>query len=178
LGAEFVALTYLKEMETVAAEAGLGLSIDIKSFVNRDGTVDAELRLSELPDEWKLEDGGPLISEFLSQIFELLGVIKGTEDGGRFWVSVGFRFGPSNEAEIGELVELYKRHRGLFQIASYPVSAEFASGLQNAVAASGTMATTLGERRGLYPAVVIVRLTWMPSGQNPSRYKGEKGGGI
>jgi hypothetical protein len=165
-------------MEIEVARAGLGLVTDIKSFVNRDGTVDAELRISDLPDEWKVEDGGPFISEFLSEIFQQLGTLKDTDDGGRFWVSVGFRFGPSNESEIGELAELYKRHRGLFQIASYPVSAALASGLQNAVAASGTMATSLGESRGLYPAVVIVRLTWMPSGQNPSRYKGEKGGGL
>lgn len=151
--------------------------MSVRSFVNRDWTMDAELRISNLPEEWKTLDGVPAMMEFLSIALEDMGLLGMTPDGGAFWMSIGVRFGASNEAEIGELAEIYKRHRGMFQIASYPVSMSYAGGTQNAVVAIGNMTKALMDKRGKPPTVIFIRIMWMPKGMTPSRFKGEKGGG-
>jgi hypothetical protein len=153
-----------------------GVDLGLKTFINVDHTVDGEIRISDIPEDWRTEEGIPEVMALLSQILRQLGVIAPGEEGGAYWISIGVRFGPQNDAEVGDLAELYKRYRGMFQIASYPTDAGQRSGEQNAIVAFGHIVRSLMERRGLPPAVVFVRLTWMPDGNRPGHFKGEKGG--
>ncbi len=151
--------------------------MDLKTFINADGTVDGELRLGNLPEEFRTEDGIVVLEKILSQTFRKVGVIEIGDEGGGYFISLGVRFGPQNDAEIGELAEMYKRHRGLFQVAAYPTMATEAAGLQNNVVGMGAIAKSLMSKRGILPSVIIVRFTWTPDGTRPERYQGEKGGG-
>lgn len=152
-------------------------SLAIKTFINADGSVDGDLRITEIPELWRTEEGFPAMAEFLSKLLTRLGTISASKDGGRFFISLGVRFGPRDMSEIENLAALYKRFRGLFQVASHPLDASFKSGLQNAVASLSAIVKSLMEKRGLPPAVIFIRITWMPSGMTPGRYEGEAGGG-
>lgn len=155
-----------------------GLELSIRSFINADGSVDAELRAGNLPDEWREEDGTPALMAFFSQLLRVAGTLEPGPELGRYWISIGVRFGPQNESEVGELAELYKRHRGMFQVASHALQADMKSGLQNAVVSIGTIIKSLQSKRGLIPSVVFIRITWLPvADTRPHRYEGEKGGG-
>ena len=154
-----------------------GLELSLKTFINVDGTVDGEIRIADLPDDWRSEEGIPELMEFLSQILRAAGTLTPGIEQGAYWVSIGVRFGPQNDAEVGDLAEMYKRYRGMFQVASYPLDASSVSGLQNAIVAFGMIVRSLMEKRGLPPAVVFIRYTWMPDGSRPGRFTGEKGGG-
>jgi len=153
------------------------VSLAIKTFINADGTVDGDLRISDVPELWRTEDGFPTMAAYLSALLIRLGTLPASQDGGRFFISLGIRFGPRDIGEIENLAALYKRFRGLFQVASHPLDASFKSGLQNAVAAMSAFVKSLMSKRGLPPAVVFIRITWMPSGMTPGRYEGEAGGG-
>ena len=154
-----------------------GADLGLKSFINQDGTVDGEVRASGLPEEWRTEEGRAELEEFLSDAMTEGGVLVPGEEQGGYWLSVGVRFGPQTDAEVGDLAEMYKRFRGLFQVATYPVDASLRAALGNAVVGVGLMIKSLIEKRGLPPSVVFVRVTWTPTGERPSRYEGEKGGG-
>lgn len=161
-------------LEGVVA-AQLGLDTGVKSFINQDGSVDGEVRIGNLPDDWRVPDGLPQLKEFLSTLLRQVGDLKPGPEGGAYWISIGVRFGPNNESEIGELAELYKRHRGLFQVASYALDASIQSAAQNAVVAIGEIVKAIMTRRGLPPSVIFIRYTWTPDGVRPHRYTGESG---
>lgn len=154
-----------------------GADLGLKSFINQDQTVDGEVRASGLPEEWRTEEGRAELEEFLSDAMTEGGVLVPGEEQGGYWLSVGVRFGPQTDAEVGDLAEMYKRFRGLFQVATYPVDASLRAALGNAVVGVGLMIKSLIEKRGLPPSVVFVRVTWTPTGERPSRFEGEKGGG-
>lgn len=161
-------------MDSVArfvADVDLGL----RTFINADLTVDGELRISQLPDDWRTPEGIPEVMALLSSILRDIGVLVPNDEGGAYWISIGVRFGPQNDAEVGDLAEMYKRYRGMFQVASYPTDAGAVSGAQNAIVAFGAIVRSLMDKRGLPPAVVFVRITWTPDGTRPHRYGGEKG---
>lgn len=161
-------------MDAVAAVVA-DVDLGMRTFINADLTVDGETRIAQLPDEWRTPEGIPAVMELLSQILRQIGILVPGEEGGAYWISIGIRFGPQNDAEVGDLAEMYKRYRGMFQVASYPTTAGDPSGLQNPIVAFGMIVRSLMEKRGLPPAVVFVRLTWTPDGQRPGRYGGEKG---
>ena len=154
-----------------------GLDLGLKTFINADLTVDGELRMATLPDDWRTAEGIPEVMALLSQILRRIGVLTPGEEQGAYWISIGIRFGPQNDSEVGDLAEMYKRYRGMFQVASYPTDASMVSGGQNAIVAFGSIVRALMEKRGLPPAVVFVRVTWTPDGIRPGQFKGEKGGG-
>jgi hypothetical protein len=152
-----------------------GMDVGLKTFINADGSVDGEVRMGGLPEDWRVPDGLVFLKEFLSTLLRQAGDLVPGDEGGSYWISIGVRFGPSNESEIGELAELYKRHRGLFQVASYALDAGIASAAQNAVVAIGDIIKSIMEKRGMPPTVIFIRYTWTPDGTRPHRYAGESG---
>jgi len=161
------------------AQLQSGLDMAVQSFINADGSVDGELTIRNLPEEWRTEAGfGYLIATMSSAFRTFVPFGAKPEMGGAFWCSFGIRFGPQNEAEIGELYHLYKRHRGLFQIGTYPTPAWGAGAIQIALTADTTglkaMISSLMKKRGLPPSVIMVRFIWTPDGKRPGHYRGEK----
>jgi hypothetical protein len=158
-----------------------GLDMAIQSFINTDGSVDGELRIANLPDEWRTARGVADLIATLSGAFASFRPFPALPSmGGKFWVTFAMRFGPQNETEIGELADLYKRFRGLFQIGTYPTPAWNIGPIQSALTSPGdnqglrAMITSLQEKRGYPPTVILVRFVWTPDGSRPSHYKGEK----
>jgi hypothetical protein len=151
------------------------LEASMKTFVNADGTVDGEVRMGGLPDEWRTLEGLVELKVFLSKLFLKIGPIEPETEGGKYWISIGVRFGPQNETEIGELAELYKRYRGLFQVSSYALEASYPSALQNSIVSIGAIIQSIIQKRGMPPMVIFIRVTWTPDGERPHRYKGESG---
>jgi hypothetical protein len=162
----------------IAAE-GAGLVMGVQTFINADGTVDGELRVEGLPDDWRAPGAHTLIVEFLSRVFRYFEVFPSRPKmGGAFWLSFGVRFGPQNESEIGELEELYKRHRGLFQVGTYPCPAWGAGAIQNVLTdfkvGLRAMLEGLMEKRGMPPTVILIRFIWTTDDKRPAHYQGEK----
>ena len=172
-------------METIAT-LELGLSMGIQSFINADGTVDGELRIANLPPEWRDQAGLAELTATLSSAFLTFRVFDGHPPmGGSFWFSVAVRFGPQNEAEMSELADLYKKNKGLFQIGTYPTRADHATPLQLCLTDDRQglrgMMEALAVKRGLPPTAVLIRFMWGPDwspergGIRPGHYIGEKG---
>jgi hypothetical protein len=153
------------------------LALAVKSFINSDGTVDGEIRIGELLEYWRTAEGIPDLMAFLSSVLTAVGTLVPAGEGGRYWISIGVRFGPQTDAERGDLAEMYKRYRGMFQVASYALDLGLRGGIANAIIAFEMIVKSLMEKRGLPPAVVFVRYTWTPDSARPGRYEGEKGGG-
>lgn len=152
------------------------LAVAVKTFINQDGSVDGELRMDNLPDEWRTRRGLPFMVESLTN---MLRVFKPFDEkpafGGKYWISIGVRFGPSNETEAGELADVYKRFRGLFQVGTYYGPAWITSRILQSVAIGmKTMIEGLEDRRGLPPASILIRFVWTPDGVRPGRESGEK----
>lgn len=156
---------------------GLDLTLALKTFINVDMTVDGEVRIGELPELWRTEEGLTDLMAFLSRVLKAAGTLVPGDEGGRYWISVGVRFGPQTDAERGDLAEMYKRYRGMFQVASYSLDLGMKGGIMNAIIAFEMIVKSLMEKRGIPPAVVFVRYTWTPDGTRPGRYDMEKGGG-
>jgi hypothetical protein len=140
----------------------MGLNMSMQTFVNSDGTVDGELRISGLPREWRDPDGLPELIATFSNAFQTFRVFdRNPTMGGSFWFSVAVRFGPENETEMGELAELYKRHKGLFQIGTYPTRADHSSPIQLCLTDDRMglrgMIGGLEEKRGLPPTSILIR---------------------
>jgi hypothetical protein len=163
-------------MNRIAAESP-ELSLTLKSFINIDMTVDGEIRIGELPELWRTEEGFPELMAFLSRVLTAVGVLVPGKEGGRYWISIGVRFGPQTDAERGDLAEMYKRYRGMFQVASYSLDLGMRGGIANAIVAFEMIIQALMEKRGIPPAIVFIRYTWTPDGSRPGRFEGEKGGG-
>jgi len=153
------------------------LSLLVSTFINADGTVDGELRCGNLPEHWRDITTDLSIIADLSMIFQSFRVFP--EDppmGGKFWFTIGVRFGPQNEMEVGELAELYKRFRGLFQIGTYPARAWEMGHIQNAIALGlRAMLEGLADKRGLPPSVILIRFSWIPDGKRPGHFEREGG---
>jgi len=164
-------------MESIAAIVP-GLDIAIKSFINTDGTVDGELRMGSLPEEWRTGDGVLEAIAMLSEIFRSFRVFDEIPTmGGKFWVSFGVRFGPQNETELGELAKLYKHFRGMLQTGTYPAEAWHPTPIQEALTVG--LRTIIGgilDHHGIPPSVLLVRFIWIPDGTRPGRYDDEMGG--
>jgi len=163
-----------------------GLSMGIQSFINADGTVDGELRIANLPPEWRDQSGLAELTATLSSAFVTFRVFdRHPPMGGSFWFSVAVRFGPQNEAEMSELADLYKKNKGLFQIGTYPTRADHATPLQLCLTDDRQglrgMMEALAVKRGLPPTAVLIRFIWGPDwspergGLRPGHYRGEKG---
>lgn len=151
----------------------------VQTFANRDGTVDGELRIANLPQEWRTPGGARLLVATLSEAIRAVAVFDRVPAmGGGFWASYGIRFGPQNETEVGEMIELYKRHRGMFQIGTYPTQAWGMGALQIALVGDNVglraMLEYLMKKRGLPPTQVLIRFIWTPDGKRPGHYRGEK----
>ncbi len=150
-----------------------GLDVSIKTFINQDGTVDGEIRIADLPDDWRSSTEGLVnLNAFLVDVMSMVGPI--TEEGS-YWVAFGVRFGPSTEAEAGDLAELYKRFRGLFQAATHSTPADSLPSIKtNITNGLVVIVRALMEKRGLPPAVVFIRFTYSPNAHRPQRYEGER----
>jgi hypothetical protein len=163
-----------------------GLSMGIHSFINADGTVDGELRIGNLPNEWRSPRGLTELVATLSNAFSSFRAFdKAPSMGGSFWFSVAVRFGPQNEAEMSELADLYKKNKGLFQIGTYPTRADHLTPLQMCLTDDRRglrgMIGALAVKRGLPPTAILIRFIWGADwspergGLRPGHYKGEKG---
>ena len=95
--------------------------------------------------------------------------------GGAFWISCGLRFGPKSEAEVEEMAKFYKRFRGLFQVGSYPTTAQALPAILNNVLAIRYLIERVWARRELPPAQLLVRIVWTPTNVKPGRFAGEEG---
>jgi len=150
------------------------LDTDIKSFINRDSTVDGELRLRNLPDEWRTVEGMPLLVAFLSEDVRAVGAMH-SRPPGAFWISFGLRFGPKDRHEVEEMAKFYKRFRGLFQVGAYHTSAESLPAILNNVIAIRHLVERVMVKRDLPPVQLLVRIVWTPDGKRPGRFAGEEG---
>jgi hypothetical protein len=148
-----------------------GTDMAIKSAINADWTVDGELRVDDLPDELRTMGGMLEIISLLSEAFRAFRPFPEVPDmGGKFWVSFGVRFGPSNETEIGDLAGLYKRFRGLFQTGSYPAMAWNLPSIQMGIAGGlKTIFTGIARKMGVPPATILIRFVWTPGPMQPWR---------
>jgi hypothetical protein len=170
----------LDELQAAIDRVERGLDMSWQTFVNADGTVDGELTVRNLPEDWRTELGVRMLVATLSAALrELVPFPSRPSMGGAFWVSFGIRFGPQNEAELGELAELYKRHRGLLQIGTYPMLASISGAIQVALTGDRVgmraMIESLMRKRGLPPTVILIRFIWTPDGKRPGHYQGERG---
>jgi len=153
-----------------------GLDMSVKSFINADGTVDGELRLRELPDQWRTVDGMPDLVAALSEAVRAMGAFaRGGPEGGAYWISYGFRFGPKNMREIEELAKYYKRFRGLFQVGLHHTTAESLGAILNNAMTVRSLVESLWHKRDLPPAQLLIRVVWTPDGVRPGRFAGEEG---
>ena len=159
-----------------------GMDMAIKTFINADGTVDGELRIGNLVPDWQGEDGSGWMVAALSEMFRAFPLFdKEPAMGGRFWISFGVRFGPQNDADLGELAELYKRFRGMFQTGSYPSPADDPVRLQLALVGLKTIMDGVMREHGLSHAVALIRFIWTFKEdkkkriEQPGRYKDEMG---
>jgi hypothetical protein len=156
------------------SESGLGISV--KTFINADSTVDGELRVSDLPDEWRTFDGIPSIISAISECLRGAGAFP-TDPfvGGAFWVSFGLRFGPKNMDEILEWAKEYKRFRGLLQVGAHHTTAQNLSAMLNNALALRMFIDRVWVKRSLPPAQILIRFVWTPTKVNPGRFSGEEG---
>ena len=161
-----------------------GLDMAIQTFINGDGSVDGELRINRLPDRWRMPRGLPELIAALSSAFQTFPVFeKAPSFGGGFWATFGVRFGPQNETEVGEMADLYKRFRGLFQIGTYPTPAWNSGPIQMTITDDKvglrSMIRSLEAKRGIPPSSILIRFLWGPewaynSRLRPGHYKDEK----
>jgi hypothetical protein len=176
------------EAEILAKLAGLmgmvgtmveGSDVAVKSFINADGSVDGELKVAELPDELRSEEGAAELVATLSEVFRAFRPFPASPPmGGKFWVSFAMRFGPQNETEVGKLAEIYKRFRGLYQVGTYPAAAWHPTPIQLALATGlKTIVEGVARKQGFPPSVILIRFTWTPDGRRPGHVAGEGGGG-
>lgn len=179
LSAEALMQDKLGTLMTLLVGIEPGLDTAIKSMVNADGTVDAELRIGNLPSEWRSIEGLPLIVSALSEALRGMGAFPSEPTmGGAFWISFGVRFGPSSQKEILQFARIYKRFRGLLQIGVHYTSADALTGMLNNAAGIRMLIERLWQRRDLPPVQLLVRVTWTPKAgreQRPARYAGEEG---
>jgi hypothetical protein len=163
-------------METVKAVIP-ELDLAVKTFINADGSVDGELRMGKLPEEWRSSEGILEGIALLSEVFRSFRVFDESPSmGGKFWISFGVRFGPQNDTELGRLAELYKRFRGMLQTGTYPVQGWHATPIQNSLAIGlRTIIDGFMNKHGLPPSVILVRFIWIPDGTRPGRYQDELG---
>lgn len=121
----------------------------------RDGTVDGELAI-HVPRGWSEDD-------LYREVLEALGQNPG-HIGPGYWISVGQRY------TIKEGDEVYRRHKGMNEIATYYA----------AMTRRGMIAATLGAARDLMApgarekyhrkaAMVFVRFHWNPDRAKPQR---------
>ena len=152
------------------------LTVGVKSFVNKDGTADAELRVGNLPDEWRTVDGLPFIVAAISEALRGAGALPVKPPmGGAFWISFALRFGPKDLAEIQEFAKNYKRWRGLLQLGAYHTTAQSLPAMLNNALALRMFISRLWERHNLPPLQLLIRLVWTPIKVNPGRLPGEEG---
>jgi len=152
------------------------VSTGVKTFVNQDGWVDGELRVTELPDRWRRVSGLLTMITVLSEVFRAWRVFpKDPEFGGKFWISFGVRLGPKDFSEIEDMAARYKRHRGLCQIGTY-FGGAWAPGLVQANLAVGFRTAVEGfeDKYGYPPREILVRVVWSADGTRPGRYEGER----
>lgn len=164
-----------------------GMDLAIKTFANADGTVDGELRVGNLPEDWRTEDGLLEMVSSLSVVFESFRPFdKDPPMGGRFWISFGVRFGPQNDAEMEDLAKLYKRFRGMLQTGTYPTPAWHLSAILNSLVVENqgfrVIVNGLMNHYGIPPTVILIRFIWTQArgkgGEviRPGRYADEIGG--
>ena len=174
--ADELILSKLGVMMGALVDAYPGLDVGVKSFVNADGTVDGELRMRDLPDEWRTVDGMPDLVAALSDAVHVMGAFPTRPTmGGAFWVSFGLRFGPKDLREVEEMAKAYKRFRGLFQVGAYHSPASVLSAILNNALTIRHLVETMWEKRDLPPVQLLVRVVWTPDGQRPGRFAGEEG---
>jgi histone H1/5 len=176
LAAEALSLQKLSRFQDTIVIIEPEIDVGLKSFVNSDGTVDAELRLRNLPDLWRTLEGQPSLGSALSEAVRVMGAFpRQPSMGGAFWVSFGVRFGPKNEAEVEMMAKFYKRFRGLFQVGAYHTTASAVPAILNNAATVRSLVESIWDKRDLPPAQVLVRIVWTPDGQRPGRFQGEGG---
>ena len=174
--AEFMSLTKLGTMQDTLEIIEPGLDMGLKSFINADGTVDIELRLRNLPDEWRTPEGMPALVGALSEAIRAMGAFPRYPGfGGAFWVSFGLRFGPKDESEIAQMASFYKRHRGLLQVAAYHTPASAVPAILNNAVVIRSLVESIWEKRNLPPLQILARIVWTPDGKRPGRFAGEGG---
>ena len=179
IAAESLMQARLMELLDLVSLVEPGLDMSVQTMANEDGTVDGELRISNLPGDWREPGGAAMMAAVLSSAFRTWDLFPAKPPmGGAYWVTFGVRFGPQNEAEVGELAELYKRFRGLFQVGTYPTPAWISGSIQVALTTDNTslksMVRSIVEKRGYPPSVLLVRFVWTPDSSRPGHYKGEK----
>ena len=176
LAAEALSLQKLSRFQDTIVVIEPEIDVGLKSFVNSDGTVDAELRLRNLPDLWRTLEGQPSLGSALSEAVRVMGAFpRQPSMGGAFWVSFGVRFGPKNEAEVEMMAKFYKRFRGLFQVGAYHTTASAVPAILNNAATVRSLVESIWDKRDLPPTQVLVRIVWTPDGQRPGRFQGEGG---
>jgi hypothetical protein len=174
--AEIMIQTKLMQLGDLITLSERDLGTDVKTFINQDGTVDGELRLSNLPDEWRTRDGLGAIMATLSEALRGAGAFPAKPScGGAFWISFGLRFGPKDMTEIQDWAKNYKRFRGLFQIGAHHTNAQNLAAMLNNAVAVRMFIDRVWEKRELPPVQILIRIVWTPTKVQPGRFAGEEG---
>jgi hypothetical protein len=174
--AEAMILAKLDRLGNTLAAIEPDVGTTIKSFINSDATVDGELRMRDLPEEWRTLEGMPAVVATLSEAVRAMGAFPSFSPvGGAFWISCGLRFGPKNEQEIEDMAKFYKRFRGLLQVGAYPTTAQALPAILNNVLAIRYLIERVWVKRDLPPAQLLVRIVWTPTTVKPGRFAGEEG---
>jgi hypothetical protein len=155
------------------------IEISITTFQNVDGSVDGQLTLDNLPPKWKKPSALVEMIAFFSNAFKGFKPLESELSfGGRYWISWGARFGPKSDEELDFLIESYKRHRGLFQIGTYPMPAWHRSTIQQSLAIGlRFMVEGMQEKHDMSLASLLIRFIWMPNDIRPGRFANEGGQG-
>lgn len=147
-----------------------------KTFINADATVDGELRITNLPEEWRRLDGLPSIVATISEAVRGAGAFPvAPAFGGAFWISFGLRFGPKDLDEIMQMAKEYKRFRGLLQVGAHHTTAQNLTAMLNNALSLRMFIERIWAKRNLPPVQIIVRFVWTPQKVNPGRFPGEEG---
>jgi hypothetical protein len=153
------------------------LDTTVKTFVNTDATVDGELRMRNLPSEWRKLSGMPSLMATLSEAVRAMGAFPVKPPmGGAFWVSFGVRFGPKDKREIEQMAKFYKRFRGLLQVGAHHATAQNLSAILNNALTVRFLIERLWHKRDLPPVQLLFRVVWTPTTDRPGRFAGEEGG--
>jgi hypothetical protein len=128
------------------------LGVTIYTHVNSDGSVDGELRISELPDNLPAREALIVLTEG-----NPIKTFKG------LWSSIGIRFSPIPDAELSEN---YTRFRGLSQESTYYARSSIRA-LDHQRSIVQLIVENMGEAGLPKPSNIYVRLHWNKMNQKP-----------
>lgn len=160
---------YLAGLQSGLAVLFPEVGLRISDQINKDGSVDSELRIGPLhPGDW-------------DEILRALGNVQTNRDVGLLqelpdiWICLFLLFGPDDEEDVENLAEYYERYRGMLSMATYYYPMTIGSMHRAPLTATVMLGGREGRRgfidaHGYDPKFIMVRLSWNPANLNPMEY--------